>query len=193
MNFQLDTNYACEIFQSCEKEPFIAQSDITSSLAFMDFLGVNGQNQSLSIITFSFSDDPMTSLGGEAYSCALDPVDGFVNSYPNNKQCTCSYCSEVCTAPAVNADIAFFDGFNFKIVGWSYFAFILFTIAFQLIAHFICRSKPPTRIATLRDNGTTDANQSRASGQTPMRLNQTVETSMSSEQNSLLRRADIRP
>ncbi len=42
VNFQLDTDYACEIFQSCEKEPFIAQSDITSSLAFMDFLGVNG-------------------------------------------------------------------------------------------------------------------------------------------------------
>lgn len=193
MNFQLDTNYACEIFQSCEKEPFIAQSDITSSLAFMDFLGVNGQNQSLSIITFSFSDDPTTSLGGEAYSCATDPVDGFVNSYPNNKQCVCSYCSEVCTAPAVNADIAFFDGFNFKIVGWSYFAFILFTLAFQLIAHFICRRKPPTRIANLRENNS-DANFSRISGPAPaMRLNQTTETSMTSEQNSLLRRADIRP
>lgn len=157
----------------------------------MDFLGVNGQNQSLSIITFSFSDDPTTSLGGEAFSCAYPvPDDGLINSYPNNYNTTCSYCSEICQAPAVNANIGFFDGFNFKIVGWSYLAFILFTIAFQLIAHFICRRKPPTRISQLRGTGV-DANVSRASG-TPMRLNQTVETSMASEQNALLRRADIK-
>jgi hypothetical protein len=98
VNFQVDTNYACDIFQSCEKESFISQADITSSLAFMDFLGVNGENQSLSIITFSFSNDTETSLGGEAYSCAyVVPPDGILpNGYEGIYNSTCSYCAEVC-------------------------------------------------------------------------------------------------
>lgn len=44
IEFTLNPDYACDIFQSCEQVSFIAQADITSSLAFMDFLGVNGQN-----------------------------------------------------------------------------------------------------------------------------------------------------
>jgi hypothetical protein len=44
MTFTLNTNYACEIFQSCQQEAFIAEAGISSSIAFMDFLGVNGQN-----------------------------------------------------------------------------------------------------------------------------------------------------
>ena len=47
VTFQLTPDYACEVFQSCEQEPFIAEAGLTSSLAFMDFLGVNGMNQSL--------------------------------------------------------------------------------------------------------------------------------------------------
>jgi hypothetical protein len=53
VNFNIDAAYSCEIFQSCKQESFIAQAGISSSLAFLDFLGVNGQNQSLTIITFN--------------------------------------------------------------------------------------------------------------------------------------------
>lgn len=188
----METNYACDIFQSCEQESFIAQADITSSLAFMDFLGVNGENQSLSIITFSFSNDTTTSLTGEAYSCAMEvPEDGFVNGYPGNYQCACSYCAEVCQAPAVNANIAFFDGFSFKAVGWSYFAFITFTIAFQLLSHYACRRKPPTSISRdlIDSNATGDQSTYTNTGRRN-NLNATVETSMENSRdmdgNSLL-------
>ena len=44
VGFNISADYACEIFLSCEKVSFIAQSDITSSMGFLDFLGVNGQN-----------------------------------------------------------------------------------------------------------------------------------------------------
>jgi len=83
VNFRIDSGYACEIFQSCEKVSFIAQSDITSSEAFLDFLGVNGQNQSLSIITFDLTENnDKTSLVGEAYDCDFNvPSDGLLDSY----------------------------------------------------------------------------------------------------------------
>lgn len=57
VTFKLDTDYACEIFKSCKQESFIAQAGIESSIAFLDFLGVNGQNQSDSIITFELTKD----------------------------------------------------------------------------------------------------------------------------------------
>ena len=53
INFHVDESMACTIFQSCKEVGLIAQASIESSIAFLDFMGVNGQNQSLSIITFS--------------------------------------------------------------------------------------------------------------------------------------------
>ena len=149
----------------------------------------------MSIITFSFSEDPTTSLTGEAYSCGMDvPADGMVNKYPNNYQCSCSYCSETCEAPAVNADIAVFAGFNFKTVGWSYFALILFTIIFQVASHYWCRRKPPTLISqTASTAAATRDNSSQLVAPYGGRLNNTVETSMTSNRDSaLLRGVEIR-
>jgi hypothetical protein len=42
VNFNIDSGYSCDIFTSCKQESFIAQAGISSSLAFLDFLGVNG-------------------------------------------------------------------------------------------------------------------------------------------------------
>lgn len=53
----IDEIYACGIFQSCEKESFIAQAGITSSVAFLDFMGSNGAPYSLSYINFTLVTD----------------------------------------------------------------------------------------------------------------------------------------
>ena len=42
VNFNIDSGYSCDIFTSCKQESFSAQAGISSSLAFLDFLGVNG-------------------------------------------------------------------------------------------------------------------------------------------------------
>ena len=60
----------------------------------------------------------------------MSPPDLILNDYTDITACTCSYCSEVCQAPAVDHYIGFWDGFNFKTVGWSYIGFIAFTIIF---------------------------------------------------------------
>jgi hypothetical protein len=57
VNFNIDSTYACGLFISCQQESFISIAGISSSIAFLDFLGVNGQNTSLSIITFNLTTD----------------------------------------------------------------------------------------------------------------------------------------
>lgn len=119
----------------------------------MDFLGVNGMNQSMSIITFNFTDDPTISLTGEGYSCGMVvPSDGIVSNYSLVMNSTCSYCAEVCQAPAVNADVAFFAGFNFRITGLCYLFVVMFIVTYQVMTKCVCKRKPPTRIASLRES-----------------------------------------
>ena len=57
VNFTVDADYACTVFQSCKKVSFISQASLTSSIAFLDFLGSNGKLQSKSIITFNLDED----------------------------------------------------------------------------------------------------------------------------------------
>lgn len=41
--FTVDPDYACTIFESCAKVSFISQASLTSAIAFLNFLGVNGK------------------------------------------------------------------------------------------------------------------------------------------------------
>jgi len=174
----IDPDYACEIFQSCQQEPIIAESGLTSSIAFLDFMGVNGMNQSMAIITFNLVADANATLGGEGYSCGMPvPSDGIVSNYTLVTNSTCSYCAEVCQAPAVNADVAFFDGFNFKTTGYCYLFIVLFVTSYQILTKCVFKRKPPTRIANLRA-GPEGASSFLNPG--VGKLNQTVETSMAS-------------
>lgn len=125
---------SCTLFQSCSKVSLIAQASLQSSISFLDFLGVNGQNQSLSIITFAFeanntAEKELPKLEGipvsediekkplkvEMHPCAYSvPSDGVLDGYPKIENSTCSFCSEMCEPPDIDASIGFFDGFNNK-------------------------------------------------------------------------------
>lgn len=71
VTFWVDEDMACKMFKSCEKVSLIAQASLQSSIAFLDFLGVNGQNQSFSIITFKVGDsDSAKSYDGPTKSCS---------------------------------------------------------------------------------------------------------------------------
>jgi len=133
VEFNIESDYACGLFQSCEQESFIAVADISSSIAFLDFLGINGQNTSLTIITFNLTTDleyPYT-LNGSATPC--DEVigeDGILNSYSDIKNSTCSFCAAVCQAPPVDGKIYLFDGFNGSLVMYCYIGFASFTVLY---------------------------------------------------------------
>merc|ERR1712070_452004 len=52
--FSVDEGMACTLYRSCRGVSLIAQASLQSSKSFLNFMGVNGQNNSLSIITFQF-------------------------------------------------------------------------------------------------------------------------------------------
>lgn len=118
---------------------------ISSSIAFLDFLGVNGQNTSMTITTFNLTEGveyPHT-LNGSAYPCDY-PVheDGILNKYSDIKNSTCSFCAAVCAAPEVSSKIGLFDGFNGSLVLFTYIGFISFTILFQVALYFFRQKNP---------------------------------------------------
>jgi hypothetical protein len=141
-NFYMDQDYACDVFQSCSKVSFIAQASLTSSIAFLDFLGANGKQQGKSVITFSFSDEYGGSLAEHAISCGTKlPESGEWEGYKNLKNCTCTYCSDSCTQTSISNEVGFFDGFNGGLVLIVYGILIAFSIIFQLIKYFMVTKK----------------------------------------------------
>ena len=98
VTFSVDENTACTLFQICKMVSLIAQASIQSSLSFLDFLGVNGLNQSLSVINFVFDTfDNGTFQGAPlnytAYPCDYDvPDDGVIDNYTKIENSTCSHC-----------------------------------------------------------------------------------------------------
>ena len=136
VGFTIDSDYACGIFTSCKKVSYIAQAGISSSISFLDFMGVNGQDFSLSVITFNLkANDAAHSLmppgPNDPYDCEMNvPTDGIVNLYTGVENSTCSYCDASCEKPAVDDNIAFFGGMNGELVGYSWLVFVIFTIAF---------------------------------------------------------------
>jgi len=135
--FSMQEDYACDLFTSCKKVSLIAESGIESSIAFLDFLGVNGQNQSWTIITFDLNDEP-DSFDLYAWPCDYpvenndtNGADGYGTVFGYNAtNTTCTYCDAACEAPPVNGDIGFLDGFNNALVGGCYGGFIAFTIIY---------------------------------------------------------------
>ena len=152
VGFSIDSDYACGVFTSCKKVSYIAQAGISSSISFLDFMGVNGQDYSLSVITFSLgtgeSDSLMPPTTDQPYDCGMTVnPDGKLNGYTETLNSTCSYCDASCEAPAVNDDIAFLDGLNWHLVGFSYLGFIIFTIVFQVLVHFCLNKSKRAEIA----------------------------------------------
>lgn len=130
-NFFIDPDYACSVFQSCRKVSFISQASLTSSIAFLDFLGTNGKVQGKSVITFEFESNPKKSLSEFAASCGT-PVyaNETFHDYNITRNCTCAFCDEACTPTSISNVVNFFDGFNGSLVGVVYLVLIGFSVIF---------------------------------------------------------------
>ena len=132
--FTVHPDYACIIFKSCEKVSIVAQASLQSSIAFLDFMGFNGKQQTHSLIEFNFSTNLSVALNSTAFSCdTLIPISGNFSNYTKVGNCSCASCDSACPPPPVDAFIGFFDGFNGILVAIVYAALIAFSAVFQLI------------------------------------------------------------
>ena len=133
----IEDDYACTIYTSCKGTSFIAAAGVSSSIAFLNFLGYNGSAYSLSYINFTTTEGVTESqLTSEAVPCQEPiPTDGYLFGYDQITNSTCSFCQKACPPPVVTDKIGFLDGFSWKLVGYSYLGFVLFTILFQVVSH----------------------------------------------------------
>ena len=111
-------------------------------------MGSNGAPYSLSFINFTLTtnstlDTALQGLEEEAWwPCDFPvPADETLLGYDKVLNTTCSFCDAACTPPIVDDSIGFLDGLSWKLVGWNYFAFIVFTILFQLVTWLCCEKQ----------------------------------------------------
>jgi len=64
-----------------------------------------------------------------------------VDGYANLKNSSCSFCSEMCEPPDIDASIGFFDGFSGKTVGITYGALIAFSVLWQVYVQCVRNPK----------------------------------------------------
>lgn len=145
----IDPDYACTVYSSCKGTSFIAEAGVSSSVAFLNFLGFNGAEYSLSFISFITSntdsnpyEPPTGLLLSDAQPCQDDvPTDGILYGYTDTTNSTCSFCQKACPPPIVDDSIGFLDGFSWNIVGYSYLGFVLFTLLFQVLMHCVIKKR----------------------------------------------------
>ena len=95
MNFTLNEDMNCELFQSCKKTKFAAQVPaMSNAIGFMNFQGVNAYTKTPAFIQILTSKE-----GGLKYPirpCEYDPKDKIVDGIPIKEFCTCNSCAKRC-------------------------------------------------------------------------------------------------
>ena len=194
----IDSTYACTVFSSCKGTSFIAAAAVSSSIAFFNFLGYNGAPYSLSVITFKEQPDDPTKgvyLSSEAQECQesvpIDPATGkgTLFGYDNIKNSTCSFCAKACPPPVVSDEIGFLDGFSWKLVGWTYLGFVLFTVLFQVVSHCYVKKRKlaaAREAALANQTGSTAAATSHQSNSFQQRVGKPVNMTQSDQSNSIM-------
>ena len=124
---RIDNDIACDIFNSCKKNPFVATlASGQSAPGFLEFMGSNAVQTGKVKITFDFDNNPQESLVMDMYACDMD-VNNTLEDYVV-APCTCNYCEPACKPNDLNAYPAFFDGFNWIVVLIVYISLIILSV-----------------------------------------------------------------
>jgi hypothetical protein len=124
---RVGSDVACDIFNSCNKNPYVATlASGQSAPGFLEFMGSNAVQTGKTKISFSFTQDPTTSMIKEMYPCNMEVGDTLEN-YPVS-ECGCNYCETACKPSNVQAYPSFFDGFNIVVVSIVYVALIILSV-----------------------------------------------------------------
>lgn len=126
------SDLACDIFNSCNKNPYVATlASGQSAPGFLEFMGSNAVQTGKTKISFQFTPDPAESLVKEMYACNME-VGDTLEGYPVSA-CGCNYCETACKPSNSQAFPSFFDGFNIIIVSIVYVCLIILSV----IIHFV--------------------------------------------------------
>ncbi len=82
VSFNIDSDYAYGLYQSCKEVSFVKIAGINSVQAFLQFISVNYQNSSMSLIKFNLTAADTDTLTGTAFPCQTTvPSNKILNHY----------------------------------------------------------------------------------------------------------------
>ncbi|CAG9322014.1 unnamed protein product [Blepharisma stoltei] len=116
-NFTVTNSLSCELYQSCQKCPYVTQvSAMQSPEGFLQFQGYEGISIEFIWTTFLFSDGP------EALDLELLPCNTNVTSMfgYNIQPCTCNNCLNSCAASYYVSSPSTLEGLDWPLVGIAY-------------------------------------------------------------------------
>ena len=124
---RIGNEVACDIFNSCVKNPYVATlASGQSAPGFLEFMGSNAVQTGKVKISFDFVQDEERSYIEDMYACDKD-VNGTLDGY-EVEPCTCNYCETACKPSNASAYPAFFDGFDLAVVLIVYAALIVLSV-----------------------------------------------------------------
>lgn len=148
-NFTVSNSLACEIYQTCQKCPYVTQvSAMQSPEGFLQFQGYEGIPIGLVWTTFLFSDGP------EALDLTFIPCNANVSNaygYPT-KACSCNTCLNSCASSYYVSSPTTLEGLEWPIVGIAYL--VIFGISLVLFFSKYAWNKHQTKKRGLIQNYT---------------------------------------
>ncbi|CAG9321066.1 unnamed protein product [Blepharisma stoltei] len=125
VNFTVTNSLACEIYQSCQKCPYVTQvSAMQSPQGFLEFQGYEGIPIGLAWVTFFLSDEP-TSLDLQFLPCNTNVTTAY--GYPV-QPCTCNTCLSQCAASYYVAAPTTLEGLAWPVIGVAYLVIFVFSL-----------------------------------------------------------------
>lgn len=130
IDFYLDQDTNCDLFNSCKKTKFAAQvPSMANALGFVNFQGVNAYTKMSVFIKMKLDEknnDTIKGLVFENDPCDTVPVDGKVRGY-EAKNCTCNSCDKKCKYTS-SANMDTFEGLNGVVIVLVYLGVLIGTI-----------------------------------------------------------------
>jgi len=113
MNWYLNPEFVCGLFQSCNKVPEVSEMS-SNAMGFVQFLCDNAVAQGGTAINIIYSTVPVHNYNPLNYEIAKCNNDSnIIFNYTNLHKCSCSYCADSCNQTNITiAFPSFFYGFS---------------------------------------------------------------------------------
>jgi len=136
INVTIDSDLACEVYQSCKSVPMVTEiPSAESSLGLFSFLGTSGEAQGHVYINVALTeeDDKGLTFNTTPHQCTdtFNGTDSF--GYPIPDNCTCANCEQLCTAftPGIYGEL--FAGSQMSTVAIVYIAILVLTVILSVM------------------------------------------------------------
>lgn len=126
LNFTLNEDMNCKLFQSCKKTKFAAQVPaMSNALGFTNFQGVNAYTKTA--VYINILTDKEKGLKYDIHTCDEKPKDKMIDGIPIKDYCSCNSCGQLCNY-TLTSSTPVLEGLSWTLIGVFYLCVIIATV-----------------------------------------------------------------